>query len=140
MEHQTMSGRDYGVRESTVRRNQTVRSEDLKEDDLQGNSEKSQPTDETKDDTAASNDFLVNGRWFHLSSPGRTSSSTLRAERRNIPFSTEVNWRDQDYARKFGLLYNPGRVARKTYWRLSECRCWSKFVRFLERIHKAHSI
>ena len=33
-----LCGRDYGVREPTVRRNQTVRSEDLKED-LQGNSE-----------------------------------------------------------------------------------------------------
>ena len=35
-------GRDYGVRESTLRR-EPVRSEDLRE--LQGNSERSQPTD-----------------------------------------------------------------------------------------------
>ena len=35
-------GRDYGVRESTLRR-EPVRSEDLRE--FQGNSERSQPTD-----------------------------------------------------------------------------------------------
>ena len=42
-----MFGRDHVVRESTLR--QPVRSEDLREE-LQGNSESSRPTDETKDD------------------------------------------------------------------------------------------
>ena len=50
-----LSGRDYEVRESTPRREQIVRSEDLKEG-LQGNSERSQPT-ETKDDAEARRDF-----------------------------------------------------------------------------------
>ena len=51
-----LSGREHGVRESTLRRDQTVRSEDLKKKDHQGISEKSQPIDETKDDAQASND------------------------------------------------------------------------------------
>ena len=44
--------RDHGVRESTVRRGQPVRSEDLKEE-LQGDSE----IDETQDHAEARNDF-----------------------------------------------------------------------------------
>ena len=50
------SGRDHGVREATLWVDQPVRSEDLRED-LQVNSEKSQPIDETKDDAEARNDF-----------------------------------------------------------------------------------
>ena len=50
-------GGDDGVRESTPRRNQPVRSEDLKKKDLQGISEKSQPIDETKDDAEACNEL-----------------------------------------------------------------------------------
>ena len=50
-----LSGSDHGVRESTLRRNQRVRSEDLRED-LRRNSEKSQPIDETKD-AEARDDF-----------------------------------------------------------------------------------
>ena len=42
--------------ESSLRRHQLVRNEDLRED-LQGNSEKSQSKDETKDDKEARNDF-----------------------------------------------------------------------------------
>ena len=48
-------GRDHGVRESTQRREQPARSEDLTE--FQGNSERSQPTAETRDDAEARNDF-----------------------------------------------------------------------------------
>ena len=50
-----MFGRDHGVREPTVRREQLVRSEDLREE-LQGNSERSQPT-EAKDDAEVRKDF-----------------------------------------------------------------------------------
>ena len=53
----TLSGRDSEFRESTVRRDQLVRSEDHRED-FQGNSAKSQPTDETKDDVEARNDYV----------------------------------------------------------------------------------
>ena len=51
-----LSGRDHGVRESTSIRDQPVRNEELKED-LQGNSEKCQPRDETKDDAEVRHDF-----------------------------------------------------------------------------------
>ena len=50
-----MSGRACGVRESTLRREQPVGSEDLR-GELQGNSGKSQPADEIKDDAEARND------------------------------------------------------------------------------------
>ena len=55
-------GRDHGVREPTLRRDQPVMREDLKEE-LQGNSERSQPT-ETKDDAEAHNDFWSMERDF----------------------------------------------------------------------------
>ena len=48
----TLSGREYGVRESSPSRDQLVRSEDLRED-RQGHSENSQLIDETKDDAEA---------------------------------------------------------------------------------------
>ena len=82
----------------------------------------SQPIDETKKDAEARNEF---GQWkgFHFSSSCRTSSSTLRAERRNIPNTTACNL---------------GRVARKPYWRelrnvdvdrnLSDS--WTRFTKF----------
>ena len=54
MEQRHFFGRNSGLRESTQRREQPARSEDLREE-LQGNSEKSQPTDETKDDAEARN-------------------------------------------------------------------------------------
>ena len=60
-----VSGRDHEVRESALRREQPVRSEDLRED-LRGNSEKSQPIDETKDDAEARNDFgSVEGAFIY---------------------------------------------------------------------------
>ena len=66
--------------------------------------------------------FLVYPRWLHLSSSQRTSGPALRAERRNIPNSTELHWRNQDDAHKFGC------VARKPYRWLLECRCGSRDV------------
>ena len=54
--NRNLLGRDDGVRESTPTRDQLVGSEDLR-GDLQGNSEKSQPIDKTKDDAEAHNDF-----------------------------------------------------------------------------------
>ena len=77
--------------------------------------------------------FLVDSRWRHLSSSQWTSSSTLRAEGRNIPCSTEIHWRNRVYS------YWSGRVTRED-WRLLECRFEQAFVRFLERIHTIHSI
>ena len=54
--NRNLLGRDDGVRESTPTRDQLVGSEDLR-GDLQGNSEKSQPIDETKDDAEACNEL-----------------------------------------------------------------------------------
>ena len=50
-----MCGRDHEVRESTLRQDQPVMSQDLGEE-LQGHSERSQLT-ETQDDPEARNDF-----------------------------------------------------------------------------------
>ena len=36
--------------------------------------------------------LLVDQRWLHLSSSQWTSTSTLRAEGRNMPYSTEIHW------------------------------------------------
>ena len=57
-------GRYHEIRESTPRQYQLVGSEDLKEE-LQRNSERSQPT-ETKDDAEARNDFWsMEGDFIH---------------------------------------------------------------------------
>ena len=84
-----MFGRDHEVRESTPRRDRLVMSEDLREE-LQGNSERSQPT-ETKDDAEARNDFWSMEGGFiyrHHVEPG---VSTVRAERSNVPNPTETH-------------------------------------------------
>ena len=86
-----LSGRDYKFREPTLRREPTVRSEYLFSRGLRGEPGESQPTEST-DDAEASADFLVDPRWFHLSSSQWTSISTLRASARNIPYSTGVHW------------------------------------------------
>ena len=81
-------GRDHGVRQSTLREEKPVRSEDLREE-LQGNSDGSQPTEQKM--TLKPAMTLVNGRGFHLSSSRRTSSSAVRAQRRIILNPTEVH-------------------------------------------------
>ena len=59
-----MSGRDYKLREPTLKREQPVRSEDLR-GDLQGEPEGFQPT-ETKDDAEAWKDFWsIQGDFIH---------------------------------------------------------------------------
>ena len=78
--------------------------------------------------------LLVNRRWLHLSSSHWTSSSPLRAERRIVPNSTEMCWRDQDYVHKAGC------IAGKTFQRLLERRYGSKFIRFMDKIHEVHAI
>ena len=75
---------------------------------------------------------LVNGRRLHLPSSRRTSSSILRAERRTSPYSNEIHLCDQGY------LHKSGCVASKTQRWLLACGRESKFIRFVERIHKVH--
>ena len=78
--------------------------------------------------------LLVDSRWLHLSSSQWTWSSTLRAEGRNIPDSTEIHWCSQVHSYWFGC------VTRETDWRLLEYRFERNFVRVLKRIHKVHLI
>ena len=121
-----LSGRDHHeFREPTPRRERPVGSEDLS-GELQGETEGPQTT-ETKNDAEARIRLLVDSRWLHLSSSHWTSSSTPSAERRNIPYSTEIHWCNKVHSHK------SGRVARKNYQRLLECGRESKFITFLER-------
>ena len=60
-----LSGRDHGVRESTLTRDQLVESDDLR-GALQGNSEKSLPTGKTKDDAEARDDcWSIEGGFIY---------------------------------------------------------------------------
>ena len=93
-----LSGRDQGIRKSTSTRYQPVRSEELS-GDLQGSSDKSQPTDEMTDDAEASNDFWsIEGNTIcrHQVEP-RVQLSVPKEE--TFPTPTEIHWRDQDYTR-----------------------------------------
>ena len=78
--------------------------------------------------------LLVNSRWLHLSPSQWTSCSTQCAKRRNIPYSPEVYWCNQNHTHWFG------RHAREAYWRLLECWFEQKFVRFVEWFHEIHII
>ena len=83
-----LSGRDHGVRESTLRPEQLVRREDLREE-LQRNSERSQPT-ETKDDAEARRDFWsIQGDFMyrHHIEP----RVQFHAEGRDIANPTEIH-------------------------------------------------
>ena len=70
------SGTDYEFRVPTQRREQPVSGEELS-GEIQGESGESQPA-ESKDDAEARRDF-----W--------SLPVTLRAEGRNIPYSTEIH-------------------------------------------------
>ena len=129
-----LSGRDQGVRESTLTRDQPARSEDLRED-LQGNSATSQPLDgKIKDDVEAQNDFWsIEGDFIyrHHLAP-RVQLHVTKEE--TFPIPLKDIWRVQDYVHKFG------RVARRPCWWLLERRCGSKFVRLNDRIHEVYTI
>ena len=103
-----------------------VRSEDLREE-LQGNSETPQLTDERKDERWSQWWFLVDRREIHSSSPRRASNSAARAEGRNIPDFTAVHWRGQD------KTYDLGRVARKAEKMIVGDWCESKFIGVMVR-------
>ena len=98
-----LSGGDLGVREPTFSRDQLVRSEDLRED-LQGNSEKSQPIDEMTDggqtpSRVADGTVKISQPTSSSSSPTATSSDndTREGEDRTendtspVPMSTDVD-------------------------------------------------
>ena len=56
--------------------------------------------------------LLVDSRWLHLSPSQRTPNSTPCAERRNISYSTEIHWCDQNYASWFceRVVYRHGTI------------------------------
>ena len=59
-----MSGRDYELRVPTLRREPTVRSEDLS-GELQGNTEESRPADPTDDAEARNDSWSIQGDFIH---------------------------------------------------------------------------
>ena len=69
--------------------------------------------------------LLVHFRKLHIRPSRWTQSQTLLAERRIIPYSTEIHWRLQNYAYKLGCC------ARKPHRWLLEYRWIKRFVWFL---------
>ena len=63
-----------------------------------------------------------------------TKSPTLLAERRIIPYSTEIHWRNQNYSYEFGCQ------ARETHWWLLEHWWLSRLVGSLDRFHTIYPI
>ena len=63
-----------------------------------------------------------------------TKSQTLLAERRVIPYSTEIHWLLQNYSYKLGCN------ARKPHRWLLEYRWIQRFVWFLDRFHSFYSV
>ena len=63
-----------------------------------------------------------------------TQSQTLLAERRFLPFSTEIHWRDQNYSYEFGCQAREAHRWLLEYWWLSS------LVGPLERFHSIYSI
>ena len=121
------------VREPTLRRWQTVRSEDSS-GELQGEPGESQPTESTDDDGARTDFWSIQVDLLHLSSSQWTSSSVLCAEGRNIPYSTKIFWCNKVYSDW------SGRFARERCRWLLEFRFKQKLVRFVERFHEVYSI
>ena len=128
-----LSGTYHGIRKATSLRDQPVRSEDHRED-LQGSSEGSQLTGETKDDAEARNDF-----W------------SLEGD---FIYRHHVEPRVQLYVPKEDTFPAPLKyidVTRTTYtnpdvWQESRIDdCWNvevdrKIVRLMDRIYEVHSI
>ena len=126
-----LSGRDYEFQESTLRRESTIRRENLS-GEFHGDREEFQP-EETKDDAKSSQRLLVYSRRFQLSSSYWTESSVICAERRIISYSTELHWCSQSY------IHNSGCVAQETgiydSWDVDENRNlsdpWTGSTRFI---------
>ena len=70
----------------------------------------------------------------HIPPSRWTQSQTLLAERRIIPYTTEIHWRLQNYSYEFGCQ------ARTPHRWLLEYRWVNRFVWFLDRFHSVYSI
>ena len=77
---------------------------------------------------------LVDPRWLQLSSSQWTSSFNSDVPKEETFLFLGVHWCYQVNTHWSGC------VTRKEDWRLLECRLEQKFVRFLDRIFKVHSI
>ena len=104
--------------------------------DFLGESEGSlpQPQDSLLDAGKARNDFWSHVRKLQKPPSRWTQSQTLLAERRIIPYSTEIHWRIQNYSHEFGCQ------AREAHRWLLEYRWVSRLVRSLDRFHTIYSI
>ena len=75
--------------------------------------------------------FLVHVKKLHIPPSRWTPNQTLLAEKRIIPYSTEIHWLNQNYSYKFGCQ------ARETHRWLLEYRWISRLVWSLDkRSHK----
>ena len=73
--------------------------------------------------------FLVRVGQLHVPPSRWTTSRTLLAERRIIPYSTEIQWRNQNYSYEFGCQAREAHRWLLEHWWLST-RVWS-----LDRFH-----
>ena len=78
--------------------------------------------------------FLVRFRKLHKPPSRWIQSQTSLAERRIIPYSTEIHWRLQNYEYKLGCY------ARMPHRWLLEYRWIKRFVWFLDKFHPVSSI
>ena len=95
-------GGDQELRTSTLVRYRPIQGES--NIDFLGESEGSlpQPQDSFPDAGEAINDFWSMSGSFLLPPSRWTQSQTLLAERRIIPYSTKIHWRNQYYSYEFG--------------------------------------
>ena len=78
--------------------------------------------------------FCIHVRKLHGPPSRWTQSQTSLAERRIIPYSTEIHWHYQNYSYEFGC------PARATHRWLLEYRWVKRFVWFMDRFHSIYSI
>ena len=132
MEQQNCSEENNEFREPTLRREQPVRSEDLR-GELQGEPEGFQPTD-SRDDAEAWRDFWsIQGDFIHRHHiEPRLQLFVPKEETFPIPLkyidATRATYTNLDVLQE------------KRPWWLLDRRRESKFVRILERIHEVHSM
>ena len=129
------SGRDQELRTSTLIRDHPIRGESRR--DFLGESEGSlppPPQDSLPDAGEAIHDFWSMSRKLHIPPSRWTQSETLLAERRIIPYSTEIHWRLQNYENEFACY------ARTPHRWLMEYRWIKRFGWSLDRFHSVISI
>ena len=78
--------------------------------------------------------FLVHVRKLHMPPSRCTKSQTLLAETRIISYSTETQWRIQNFS------YELGCQAREAHWWLLQYRWVTRLVRSLDKFHTIYSI